>query len=67
MNQEIETIKCKITAMQIEHHDLDVVITKLSEKLYPDQLQLKRLKKRRLRLKDVITKLKEQLVPDILA
>ena len=45
MNQEIETIKCKITAMQIEHRDLDVVITKLSEKPYPDQLQLKRLKK----------------------
>jgi hypothetical protein len=67
MNQEIETIKCKITAMQIEHRDLDVVITKLSEKPYPDQLQLKRLKKRRLKLKDVITKLKEQLVPDILA
>ncbi len=67
MNQEIEAIKYKITAMQVEHHDLDVVITKLLEKPYPDQLQLKRLKKRRLKLKDVITKLNEQLVPDILA
>ena len=54
MNQEIEAIKYKITAIQVEHHDLDVVITKLSEKPYPDQLQLKRLKKRRLKLKDVI-------------
>lgn len=65
MNHEIEAIKYKIIDMQVEHHDLDVVITKLSEKLYPDQLQLKRLKKRRLQLKDMITKLKEQLVPDI--
>ena len=67
MNHEIEAIKYKIITMQIEHHDLDVVITKLSESPYPDQLQFKRLKKRRLQLKDMITKLKEQLVPDILA
>ena len=67
MNHEIEASKYKIITMQVEHHDLDVVITKLSEKPYPDQLQLKRLKKRRLQLKDIITKLKEQLVPDILA
>jgi hypothetical protein len=67
MNHEIEAIKCKIITMQAEHHDLDVVITKLSERPYPDQLQLKRLKKRRLQFKDMIIKLKEQLVPDILA
>lgn len=67
MNHEIEAIKYKIITMQIEHHDLDAVIIKLSEKLYPDQLQLKRLKKRKLQLKDMITKLEEQLVPDILA
>ena len=67
MNHEIEEIKYKIIDMQVEHHDLDIVITKLSEKPYPNQLQLKRMKKRRLQLKDIITKLKEQLVPDILA
>jgi len=67
MNHGIETIKYKIIAMQVEHRDLDVVITKLSERPYPDQLQLKRIKKRRLQLKDMITKLKEQLIPDILA
>ncbi|TDI72984.1 MAG: DUF465 domain-containing protein [Betaproteobacteria bacterium] len=67
MNREIEAIKSRIINMQVEHHDLDAVITKLSENPYPDQLQLKRLKKRRLQLKDMITKLKEQLVPDILA
>lgn len=67
MNHDIDAIKYKIIAMQVEHHDLDVVVTKLSEKPYPDQLQLKRLKKRRLQLKDMIAKIKEQLVPDILA
>ncbi len=67
MDHEIEAIKCRIVDMQVEHHDLDVIIAKLSESPYPDQLQLKRLKKRRLQLKDMITKLKEQLIPDILA
>ena len=67
MDHEIEAIKCIIIDTQIEHHDLDVVITKLSESPYSDQLQLKRLKKRRLQLKDMIIKLKEQLIPDILA
>ena len=45
MNHEIEVIRYKIIAMQVEHRDLDVVIVKLSEKPYPDQLQLKRMKK----------------------
>ena len=67
MDHEIEAIKSRIVDMQVEHHDLDVIITKLSGNPYPDQLQLKRLKKRRLQLKDMITKLKEQLIPDILA
>ncbi|MFB3081149.1 MAG: YdcH family protein [Nitrosomonadaceae bacterium] len=67
MDHEIEAIKCRIVDMQVEHHDLDVIITKLLENPYPDQLQLKRLKRRRLQLKDMITKLKEQLIPDILA
>jgi len=67
MDHEIEAIKYRIIDIQVEHHDLDIVITKLSESPYPDQLQLKRLKKRRLQLKDMIIKLKEQLIPDILA
>ena len=67
MEYEIKVIKYKIIDLQVQHHDLDVVITSLSENPYPDQLQLKRLKKRKLQLKDMITKLKEQLVPDILA
>ena len=57
MNHDIDAIKYKIIDMQGEHHDLDVVIARLSEKPYSDQLQLKRLKKIRLQLKDMIAKI----------
>ncbi|MEE9423317.1 MAG: DUF465 domain-containing protein [Gammaproteobacteria bacterium] len=51
--------------MQIEHRDLDDVIHHLTESDYPDQLQLQRLKKRKLRLKDLLKKIASQLIPDI--
>lgn len=66
-NDEIEEIKLRISELQVEHRDLDAVIARLSEDSYPDQLQMRRLKKRKLQLKDMITKLEEQLVPDISA
>ena len=66
-NDEIEEIKLRISELQVEHRDLDAVIAGLSEDSYPDQLQMRRLKKRKLQLKDMITKLEEQLVPDISA
>ena len=64
-NDEIEEIKLRIAELQVEHRDLDAVIARLSEDSYPDQLQMRRLKKRKLQLKDMITRLEEQLVPDI--
>ena len=66
-NDEIEEIKLRISELQVEHRDLDAVIARLSEDSYPDQLQMRRLKKRKLQLKDMITRLEEQLVPDISA
>ena len=66
-NDEIEEIKLRISELQVEHRDLDAVIARLSEDSYPDQLQMRRLKKRKLQLKDMIAKLAEQLVPDISA
>lgn len=66
-DDEIEEIKRRISELQVEHRDLDAVIARLSEDSYPDQLQMRRLKKRKLQLKDMITKLEEQLVPDISA
>ena len=58
-------IEARIAALEIEHHDLDDVIARLSEQVDQDQLQLRRFKKRKLILKDSISRLKVLLVPDI--
>ena len=55
----------KLRALRIEHRDLDEVIARLSLDFQTDQLQLKRLKKRKLILKDQILKLESQLIPDL--
>ena len=55
----------KLRQLRIEHRDLDDVIARLSMDLHIDELQLKRLKKRKLVLKDQILKLESQLIPDL--
>ena len=55
-----------ITLLQ-EHRDLDGAIASLIEKTTFDQLQLQRMKKRKLALRDLISRLKAHLVPDIIA
>ncbi|MEN3363774.1 MAG: hypothetical protein V7606_1048 [Burkholderiales bacterium] len=60
-----EDIQRRIIELEVEHRDLDAVIDLLIEDLRRDELQLRRLKKRRLQLKDHITLLKMQLVPDV--
>ena len=67
LDVDVEAIKAKLEALRIEHRDLDEVIDRLIEKPPFDQLQLQRLKKRKLGLKDQITKLESQLIPDIIA
>ena len=53
--------------LRIEHRDLDDAIHALSAKPVVDQLQIARLKKKKLTLKDRIMRLEDQLVPDIIA
>jgi hypothetical protein len=65
--QDVQGIKAKLEALKIEHRDLDDVIDRLIEKPPFDQLQLQRLKKRKLGLKDQIIRLESQLIPDIIA
>jgi hypothetical protein len=60
-----EDIQRRIIELDVEHRDLDAVIEMLERDGHPDQLQLRRLKKRKLQLKDHITLLKMQLVPDV--
>ncbi|MBX6369224.1 MAG: DUF465 domain-containing protein [Rhodospirillales bacterium] len=67
MDLDLEAVKARLEALRIEHRDLDEVISRLVEKPTYDQLQLQRLKKRKLVLKDLIAKLESQLLPDIIA
>jgi hypothetical protein len=64
---DAEGIKERLNQLNIEHRDLDDVISQLSRSTAQDQLQLQRLKKRKLYLKDQISTLERQLTPDISA
>ena len=60
-----EVLRQRIDQLHLEHRDLDDVISRLSQSAVQDQLQLQRLKKRKLHLKDQIAQLERQLTPDI--
>jgi len=62
-----EEIKRQLDKLRTEHRDLDDVLGRLSESSAVDQLMVRRLKKRKLLLKDMISKLESQLLPDITA
>ncbi|WP_432767928.1 MAG: DUF465 domain-containing protein [Sphingopyxis sp.] len=62
-----EEIVQRLELLRIEHRDLDAAIVALAGGAMPDQLQLARLKKRKLRLRDEIAWCEDQLVPDIIA
>ncbi|HYB10440.1 MAG TPA: DUF465 domain-containing protein [Alphaproteobacteria bacterium] len=64
---EIRALKERLAALRSEHRDLDEVIARVTEAGVYDQLMLKRLKKRKLSLKDQIAKVESQLLPDIIA
>lgn len=59
-----EEIVRSLMELRIEHRDLDDAIIALAKEDYVDQLQLKRLKKRKLNIKDAIQKLESKLIPD---
>jgi hypothetical protein len=66
-DEEKEQLEARILALEIEHHDLDDVIARLVKDPTQDELQLRRLKKRKLLLKDTIARLRDRLIPDIIA
>lgn len=57
----------RLAMLRTEHRDLDDAIEALRAAPQPDQLQIARLKKRKLRLKDEIAAIEDQLIPDIIA
>lgn len=63
-DEEIQVIKSRIIQLKLEHRDLDDVVRHLIEQPTADQLQITRLKKRKLLLKDMIYKLQSSLIPD---
>ena len=60
-----KSIQKRIYELQVEHRDLDVVVDRLSSPHDADQLMVRRLKLRKLRLKDQISILKSELIPDL--
>ena len=64
---EHAALRRKLVELKTEHRDLDDVIARLSESQPFDQIQMQRLKKRKLHLKDLIAQIENQLLPDIIA
>jgi hypothetical protein len=55
----------RLRELRIEHRDLDDIINRLQMDLYVNEVQLRRLKKRKLMLKDQIARLESELIPDL--
>lgn len=66
-DDEKSQILARLRALEVEHSDLNDIIDRLARDPIQDQLQLRRLKKRKLLLKDQISLLKNKLIPDIIA
>jgi len=64
---EQERLQQKLAELKSEHRDLDDVISRLLEQRPVDLIQVQRLKKRKLVLKDLIAKIESMLLPDIIA
>ena len=67
VNRELFRNIEKLRQLRIEHRDLDQVITRLQLDIHTDEVQMRRLKKRKLLLKDQIAQIERQLDPDIRA
>jgi hypothetical protein len=62
-----DSLKRRLAELETEHRDLDDVIARISEARPFDQLQMQRLKKRKLLLKDQIEWIRSRLIPDVIA
>ncbi|MCC5987639.1 MAG: DUF465 domain-containing protein [Pararhodobacter sp.] len=60
-------LRVKLEVLRREHRDLDEAIAAMNERAIADQLTLKRLKKRKLMLKDQIARIEDEITPDIIA
>lgn len=67
MNDDLEQMPARIEQLRLEHRDLDDVIARIAQDASPNMLQLQRLKKRKLVIKDLIARLESGNIPDIIA
>ncbi|MFW5926438.1 MAG: YdcH family protein [Wenzhouxiangella sp.] len=65
MNTDLSAIQSRLRALYQEHRDLDQAISQMAENPATDQLQLRRMKKRKLRLRDQIAYWESRLIPDL--
>ncbi|MDD3029696.1 MAG: DUF465 domain-containing protein [Alphaproteobacteria bacterium] len=66
MNEQ-EKLQELLTQLKAEHRDLDDAVNALSQRALPDMIQIQRLKKRKLLLRDEILRVESKLLPDIIA
>ncbi|HWA90519.1 MAG TPA: DUF465 domain-containing protein [Rhizomicrobium sp.] len=66
-NEDQAELKARLAGLREEHRDLDEAIAALVASGARDQIQLTRLKKRKLQLKDLIARVEDELLPDIIA
>ncbi|MBY4597933.1 DUF465 domain-containing protein [bacterium BD-1] len=64
-DEDLARIAAQLVELRVEHRDLDEAIARLAADRGADELTLKRLKKRKLRIKDMITALESRLIPDL--
>lgn len=65
MTSDFSSIQSRLLELRQEHRDLDQAITQMSDNPATDQLQVKRMKKRKLRLRDQIAYWESKLIPDL--
>jgi len=64
-SDDISEVTQLLAELREEHRDLDLAIKRMTEDSWQDQLQIRRLKKRKLKLKDWIARLESKLIPDL--
>ena len=64
---DVTLARARIDMLRVEHRDLDDAIAALTAQQVPDQLQIARLKRRKLALKDRIGRIEDEITPDIIA
>ena len=64
---DVEALRARLSMLKLEHNDLDAAVGALEALAGPDQIQIARLKKKKLSLRDEISRIEDQLLPDIIA